>query len=141
MKPTLCLCTDSLVPSGLGEHMLTVAAGLRDRYECAFVCPPTPAGRRLLEQARVLGLEPLPLTLRGDHRDWKRLHDWLRAWRADLFHGHAGVGWEGYWGIAAARTAAVPAVLRTEHLPYLITARWQQVNHRRLIDNVDRLIC
>ncbi|HEV8158200.1 MAG TPA: hypothetical protein VGP58_04165 [Pyrinomonadaceae bacterium] len=39
MKPKLCLYTDSIEPSGVGEHMLTLAAELSRRFCISFVCP------------------------------------------------------------------------------------------------------
>ena len=48
----VCLFTDSLEPSGLGEHMLTLAAELLPRYRVLFVCPPTARGQKLLARAR-----------------------------------------------------------------------------------------
>lgn len=141
MTPHLCLFTDSLEPSGVGQHMLTLAAQLRDDYRISCVCPPTPAGRRLLGHADALGLDTLALTVRDDGPEWHRLRDWLGARRVALFHGHAGIGWEGHDGIRAARAAGVPSVVRTEHLPYLITAHDQRADHRLMLRQVDRLIC
>ena len=141
MRLHLCLFTDSRAPSGMGEHMLALARALRADYHLSLVCPAGPAGRRLLARARDLGVETLGLDPRGGHHEWKRLHDWLRRRPATIFHGHAGIGWEGHDGVAAACVAGAAAVVRTEHLPYLITARWQRRDHRRLIARVDRLIC
>lgn len=92
MSTTLCLFTDNLEPSGVGEHLLTLAGGLREHYRVALVCPPTQPGRRLLARAGSLELETLPLTVRGDKEAWRRLHGWLRACGVAIFHDHAGVG-------------------------------------------------
>ena len=45
MRTRLCLFTASPEPSGVGEHMLTLAAGLRDHYVVSFVCPAYKGGR------------------------------------------------------------------------------------------------
>ena len=141
MTPHLCLFTDSLEPSGMGQHMLTLAGELRASYRISCVCPPTVAGRRFLEGAAALGCETLALMVRDGGPSWRQLCDWLRTRETAIFHGHAGIGWEGHDGIYAARAAEVPVVVRTEHLPYLLTAHEQQASHRRLVEQLDQLIC
>lgn len=116
MKPAICLFSDSLAPSGVGEHMLTLAEFLRERFSLSFVCPPSPAGHRMLDRAGQLGLATLALEVRGEPEADERLADWLHHQRAQLLHCHAGVAWEGHAGVRAARAAAVPRVVRTEHL-------------------------
>ncbi len=125
----------------MGQHMLALAAHLRDRHSISVICPDSPEGYRLLASADALGLDTLPLTVRDGGRGWGQLHDWLRGRRIALFHGHAGVGWEGHDGIAAARAAGVPVVVRTEHLPYMLTETSQRARHRRLMAQIDQLIC
>lgn len=135
----VCLFTDSLEPSGVGEHMLTLAEQLRRDYRVSFVCPPSPGGDRLLSRAAALGLDALPLVVnRPDLR--APLRRWLRDNRIEVFHGHAGIGWEGHDGVYAACEAGVPAIVRTEHLPYLITDPWQRDEQRKIVERVDRLI-
>ena len=141
MTPSLCLFTDSLEPSGVGTHMLALAAELQGRYPISFVCPPSPSGLPFLARAAVIGLETLALTVRGGRAGQERLCEWLRGRRVTIFHGHAGIGWEGHRGIHAARAAGVPVVLRTEHLPDLITNPRQRAYYDRLVPAVDRLIC
>jgi glycosyltransferase involved in cell wall biosynthesis len=139
----LCLFTASPEPSGLGEHMLTLAALLRDRCEVAFGCMPDGPGARLLARARTLGVETLPLDGRGDRGDpeIRRLRAWLRERRIEIFHMHAGTGWEGHTATFAAWEAGVPAVIRTEHLPDVIADPDERRSHQRLLTCVDRLIC
>ncbi len=36
VRHRLCLATDSLVPSGVGRHMVALGLALRDRYEVAI---------------------------------------------------------------------------------------------------------
>ena len=127
MKPSLCLFTDSPEPSGLGVHMLTLAAELQERYRISFVCPPTLSALPLFERAWKLGLETLPLDVRLGGKAAKRLQRWLRARQIMVFHDHAGISWEGHYAIEAARAAKVPVVVRTGHLPYLVrgaTSGW-----------------
>jgi glycosyltransferase involved in cell wall biosynthesis len=117
MKPRVCLYTDSLAPSGVGQHMLTLAEQLLDEYDLSFACPPTPSGRGLLDRAGALGLETAEVD--GAGADQSRLIDLVGSLEPDLLHVHAGVCWEGHDGIRAARRAGVPAIVRTEHLAEL----------------------
>jgi glycosyltransferase involved in cell wall biosynthesis len=142
MNARLCLFTDSTEPSGMGQHMLTLAAALRSRYDISFVCPPGPSSDAFLVRAADMGLECLAL--------WAPFHDpdavetlckWLRARRFDLFHCHAGIGWEGFGGIHAAKAAGVSGIVRTEHLPYLLTHPVQKTDHSHVMTMVDTLIC
>jgi glycosyltransferase involved in cell wall biosynthesis len=141
LNTALCLFTDSREPSGVGVHMLALAAELRDRYDISFVCPPTPAGVPFLERAAAMGLETLPVDLDRGAGTAERFCGWLRARKVQIFHCHAGIGWEGHMGVYAAREAGVPVVVRTEHLPYLITKPNEREEHLRAVQAVDRLIC
>jgi glycosyltransferase involved in cell wall biosynthesis len=140
-RMTVCLYTDSREPSGLGEHMLTLAAELLQNYRILFVCPPTPRGCRILERAAVLGCATFALELDDSARGHNVLAAWLRRMGVEVFHCHAGIGWEGHEGVRTAREAGVPVVLRTEHLPYLLTDPQQQADYRRLLADVDHVIC
>jgi glycosyltransferase involved in cell wall biosynthesis len=139
----LCLFTASPEPSGLGEHMLTLAALLCDRFDVAFGCLPTGPGARLLARAQAQGIDTLPLDGRGCRTvpEILRLQFWLRDHGIDIFHMHAGTGWEGHTATIAAREAGVPAVIRTEHLPDVIADPDERRSHRRMLAHVDRLIC
>jgi glycosyltransferase involved in cell wall biosynthesis len=121
--------------------MLTLAHELRQQYQITLVCPPTPGGRSLLDRASATGIATLAIEARDDPAAIAALQDWLRMQRIDIFHCHAGIGWEGFGGINAARDADVPVVVRTEHLPYLITHPIQRADHQRAIQLIDRLIC
>lgn len=141
MKPGLCLFTDSLEPSGLGEHMLTLAAELRRRYAILVVCPPSRAGVRLLERTAAMDLATLALEVNEDREAQRTLSRCLRARNIRVFHGHAGIGWEGHHGIYVAREAEIPAIVRTEHLPDLVTVPEHRLEYHRMVQAVDRLIC
>jgi len=137
----ICLFTDSLEPSGVGEHMLTLAGELRATYRISFVCPPTSQGRVLLQRAAGLGCQTLALEARFNTPQLADLYDWVCAQDIDIFHCHAGITWEGFGGVQVAREAHVPVALRTEHLPYLLTHPVQRMDHRRTVEQVDRIIC
>lgn len=139
MLPVLCLFTDSLEPSGVGVHMLALGAALRDSYQIIFACPPTPGGAPLLLRAKQMGITILPL--RACDQGRSQSLDWLRTERVAIFHAHAGIAWEGHAGVIGARAAGVPVVLRTEHLPNLITDRVQQDHYRDMLRLVDRVVC
>lgn len=143
MKRHVCLFTTSPDPSGVGEHMLILANGLRNDYNVTFGCISNPNSAVFLQRASGLGLETLPLDGRGFQSDSEieRLARWLRERRVDVFHLHAGIGWEGHTATYAARGAGVPAVVRTEHLSDMITDPEERANHHRLLLAVDRLIC
>ena len=114
--------------------MLTLAKGFRDTIETTFAARP---GTGLLERAAMLGLPTIGL----DCRELGSFADWLMARRIELVHVHAGIGWEGHQLARAARRAGVPVVLRTEHLPYLLTEASEIAEHRNGLTLVDRLIC
>ncbi len=115
MKPTVCLFTASMAPSGVGEHMLALAEELRESHTLSLVCPPSPSGSRLLERAHALGVRTAEIHV-GRPDSEAELAAFLSDVRVELFHCHAGVMIEGYAGVRAARQAGVPAVVRTEHL-------------------------
>ncbi|MDQ6693744.1 MAG: glycosyltransferase family 4 protein [Chloroflexota bacterium] len=138
MKPRVCLFTDSYEPSGMGEHMLLIAEELRYSHTLFLACLP---GTALQARAQALGLQTLAIDNRDDGNQISRLAEQFRSPRFDIFHGHAGIGWEGHNGVYAARAAGIPIVLRTEHLPFLITEEWQRAQHRRMLASVDKIIC
>lgn len=137
----VCLFTDSLEPSGLGEHMLTLAAELLPHYRVLFVCPPSERGQKMLARARQLGCSIMTLNLQDEAEAYAALERRLRRLAICVFHCHAGIGWEGQRGVQVARQAGVPAVVRTEHLPYLLTDAGQRRDYQRLWPLVDRFIC
>ena len=66
---------------------------------------------------------------------------WFGRAGLDLVHVHAGIGWEGNRLVVAAREAGIGAVLRTEHLPYVLTDEDQREDHATAVAAADRLIC
>ncbi|WP_295042877.1 glycosyltransferase [uncultured Paracoccus sp.] len=106
------LLTDSPEPSGVGEHMLTLAASLPPGM-ASLGFPDHPAGQALAERAIARGLTARVF----DPRDAAAM---IAASPARIVHVHAGIGWEGHDLVAAAARAG-RAVIRTEHLPWLLT--------------------
>ena len=132
LLPRLFMVTESPAPSGVGEHMLTLADGLSDRYDIVIGAP---GASGLLERARAHGLAVKAIDP-GNPGD---LHRWFARARPALVHVHAGIGWEGN-ATARAAHAAQARVIRTEHLPYLLTDPAQCDDHRDALHAVDRLI-
>ncbi len=131
----ICLLTDSMTPSGVGEHMMTLANGLED-------CAVTIAGRSgtgLLDRAAAQGFAVKAIN-DGDGGGDDALTAWLMRTAPDLVHVHAGIGWEGNGAVRAAAAAGIP-VIRTEHLPYLLTDAAQRADHRDASAALARLIC
>ncbi|EJL22062.1 glycosyltransferase [Novosphingobium sp. AP12] len=129
----ICLITESPEPSGVGQHMLTLAQGLGVDNDVTIA---TPRGTSLLARAQAAGLVVKAL----DPADAEGLGRWFDKNQPDLVHIHAGIGWEGH-GIARAARERRAAVLRTEHLPYLLTDPDQRAAYREGLNNVDRVIC
>lgn len=131
-RPRLFLVTESPAPSGVGEQMLTLADGLAGRYDIVVGAA---RGTGLIERARARGhaVKAIDPTDRGD------LGRWFSRARPDLVHVHAGIGWEGHASADAAHAAGA-RVIRTEHLPYLLTDARQCAEHRLALERVDRLI-
>ncbi len=131
---TIVLATDSHAPSGVGEHMLTLAATLRQHHRMVLAFPETQDGEGFPERARRRGFETLALADDGMSFDSP-----LRKLGPALLHVHAGVGWEGHGLVGAGRIAEVP-IIRTEHLPYVLTDEDQKREHLRTVDTVDRVV-
>ena len=129
----IVLATDSAVPSGVGEHMLTLAGALCATHEVALAFPSRGDGVRFLARAGEAGFETHAL---GDDEAFAR---WLGLRRPAILHVHAGIGWEGHELVEAGWLAGIP-VLRTEHLPYLITDPEQQARHLMTVRLADALI-
>jgi predicted dehydrogenase/glycosyltransferase involved in cell wall biosynthesis/threonine dehydrogenase-like Zn-dependent dehydrogenase len=117
------LATDSLDPSGMGEHMLALARGLKGTYDVTLALMPG-AGNGLLYRAARHGIAVKAIESPED------LRVWLSTSAVDLLHIHAGIAWEGHAFALAGIDCGLP-VIRTEHLPYLLTDPEQQEHYRR----------
>ena len=133
-RQRLCLATASPNPSGVGHHLLTLAEAFAAQHDVTVAAP---AESGLLARAAALGCGVKAI----DPRDEDGLRRWFHERRFDLVHLHAGIGWEGHALARAARTAGGAAIVRTEHLPYLLTDPGQQAEHRDGVGEVDRLLC
>jgi predicted dehydrogenase/glycosyltransferase involved in cell wall biosynthesis/NADPH:quinone reductase-like Zn-dependent oxidoreductase len=125
------LATDSPDPSGVGHHMMMLAQSGSGRFATRLAFADNPAGRRFVAKARAQGLVADTVS------DWPH---WLAQAGAHLLHIHAGIGWEGHAIARAGRTLGLP-VVRTEHLPWLITDPAQRARYRAGLPGVSHLIC
>ncbi len=117
-RSRIVLATDSLDPSGMGEHMLTLGCALQPQFDVTLAALDK-SGVCLLERAARSGL-----SVKAIDND-KEFGGWLKTDDIALLHVHAGIGWEGH-GLARAGIASGIPVIRTEHLPYLLTDTDQQ---------------
>lgn len=130
--PRVVLATDSLDPSGMGEHMLTLAALLQPKFDIAIAAFDKPEigllGRAVRQGIAVKALE-----------NFDAFERWLSTAGIDILHVHAGIGWEGHELARAGSARGIP-VVRTEHLPYLLTDADQQQAYARGVDDVSHHI-
>ena len=119
---SVCLYTPSADPSGMGRHMLDLAAEYVPELAVSLMCWPTEPGKRLLGRAAALGATTLALPHPRDPAFRRVIVEFLEGHRADVFHVHAATGRENFDGARAARTAGVPAVVQTQHQPWLMSS-------------------
>ncbi|APO68568.1 glycosyltransferase/oxidoreductase domain-containing protein [Rhizobium gallicum] len=119
----IVIATDSREPSGMGEHMLTLGQALGTYYKVTLAAPPNCA---LLTRAVCRGLAI------KDADDPAAFEKWLCSSGASLLHIHAGIGWEGHEIARVGCVCGIP-VIRTEHLPYLLTDAEQIAQYHRSI--------
>ncbi len=136
----VCLYTPSADPSGMGVHMLDLAAEYLPGVEVSVMCWPTAPGHRVLDRAAALGAQTLALPHPRDPAFADTIVAFLQDRPADVFHVHAGTGRENFDGARAARRAGVPTVVQTLHLPWLLRSRGKRRPFFRSLHQVDRLI-
>ncbi len=137
---SVCLYTPSADASGMGQHMLDLAREFAVHSDVTFLAWPTEPGRRLLARAAALGARAIALPHPRDPWFADAVVDVLRAFPADVFHAHVGTGREDFDGARAARRAGVPAVVQTQHLPWLLRDTRKRPPFFSGIEQVDRLI-
>lgn len=135
MKPVIVLATDSLEPSGLGQHMIVLGRSLTHQYDVIVACQDNARGREFLGRAAEAGLRVK--TFATDQLPAFRR--WLKTSGAGVLHVHAGIGWEGHDLVRLGKAAGL-AVIRTEHLPYLLTSPVQQAEYSAMLLSLDRAI-
>src|SRR3954452_5631353 len=137
---SVCLYTPSADPSGMGEHMLDLAAEYVPDIAVSLMCWPTEPGQRVLARAAALRATALALPHPRDPAFANVIAAFLHRHPADIFHVHVGTGREDFDGARAARAAGVPAIVQTVHLPWLLRHSGKRTRLHRSIREVDRLI-
>lgn len=137
---SVCLYTPSADPSGMGVHMLELAAELRRETDVSLLAWPTGPGQHLLARAQSLGVRAVPIPHPRSADFGPAIERHLEAHPVDVFHVHVGTGREDFDGARAARAAGVPAVLQTQHYPWLLGSRKHLVPFFRAVEPVDHLI-
>jgi glycosyltransferase involved in cell wall biosynthesis len=136
----IVLVTDSRAPSGMGRQMLSLARGLGARHRVVISGPDAVDGRWVLDAASAAGLVVWRLTDGSPAAQAAMFADLIAADAIDLVNVHAGIGWEGHLAVAAARSAGATVVVRTEHLPFLLTKPRERSEYRMALRGVDRVI-
>lgn len=116
--------TNSVAMGGMEKHVLELAGAVaRRNCEVRAIVPGAEAVapfRRWLQDAgipvHVLDLSGAQPPAQLADQAW-RLRHLLRSERVDVFHQHRTGPYHGKWACLIARTAGVPAVVATEHLP------------------------
>ena len=139
-RRSICLYTPSIDPSGMGAHMVDLAAEFARDAEVSVMIRPTPGGRRLLARAAQIGATTLALPSPRDPAFARLVVDFLDARPADVFHVHSGLGWEDWDGARIARAVGCPAILQTQHLPFLTRRPYRRRRLHHAIEEVDHLI-
>lgn len=146
---SVLMVTDSIEPSGLGEHMITLAGALPPEVRTTLVFPATYAGLASMRRARDAGLAVVTLPLAALKHGTPLFAAALDRVRPDIVHLHAGVPEEGHQLAAAARRWGARAVIRTEHNPYTLrtlkvttpAVKAKEAAYAVGVRHVDRIIC
>ena len=137
---SLCLYTPSADPSGMGAHMLDLVAEYVGTAEVSLMARAAPRADWLLQAAAALGARTVPLPSPRDARFAGMVADFLRVHPADVFHCHVGTGCEDWDGVRLARAVGCPAVVQTQHLPFLVSHPRKRQAFHHAVEEVDRLI-
>jgi glycosyltransferase involved in cell wall biosynthesis len=124
----------------MGQHMLDLVAEYAPHSHVSLMCRPTEPGQRLLARAAVLGATTVALPHPRDPAFDEVIVDFLHRHPTEVFHLHVGTGRENFGGARAARAAGVPAIVQTQHQPWLMRSPAKQRSFFRGLHHVDRLI-
>ena len=122
-RRSVCLYTRSANPSGMGVHMLDLVEGLAGSMDVTVLCRTGERARWLFDAAADCGARTVALPSPHDPAYPGIVSGFLEAHPVDVFHCHAGWGWEDPDGLRLARAAGVPAVGITHHYPFLLHRR------------------
>ena len=139
-RRSICYYTPSTDPSGMGAHMVDLVAEFAETADVALMMRPTVGGRRLLDRAAEVGARTVELPSPRDPRFATVVTGFLESHPADVFHCHVGTGAEDWDGVRLARRGGCPAVVQSQHLPYLVSHPRKRRAFHHGIEEVDRLI-
>ncbi len=139
-RPSICFYTRSADPSGMGVHMLDLVEAFVPRADVWLLCRTTDKSRFLFDGARRLGARTARLPGPHDPAYPAVIEDFLRHHHVDVFHGHAGWGWEDHDGFRVAREQGATSVLLTHHLPFLIAHHGKKQRMVEVVRDVDAQI-
>ena len=140
LRRSICFYTPSADPSGMGVHMLDLVAEYVGTADVSLMARPAHRAGWLLDRAAELGARTVSLPSPRDPAFGGVITGFLRAHPAEVFHGHVGTGSENWDGVRLARAAGCPAVVQTQHLPYLVSHPRKRRAYHSAIEDVDRLI-
>ena len=135
----ICYYTRSADPSGMGAHMLDLMRAFAGQAQLSILCRTADRARWLFDGATELGALAVPLPSPHDPAYPRVLTDFVRSQQVDVFHGHAGWGWEDPDGFRVAKAEGA-AVTLTHHLPFLIHDRRKASRLLETTAPVDRFI-
>lgn len=138
-KPRVTLYTDSVEPSGVGEHVIQLARGLANQVSVSLIVNDAPASKALAGRARKAGICSRVVP-HGPSFELE-FFGLLRLLRPHILHIHAGIGWEGWQAPPVARRGGVAKIVRTEHLPYLLDKPDEEARYKAGIAGIDAVIC
>lgn len=124
----------------MGQHMLDLVAEYVPDIPMSLMCWPTEPGQRLLARAAALGATTLTLPHPRDPAFANEIARFLHRHPAAVFHVHVGTGRENFDGARAARAAGVPAIVQTQHQPWLLSSPGKRPSFFRGLREVDHLI-
>lgn len=103
--------------------MLDLVQGLVDRTDVTVLCRTSDRAHWLFDEASARGARTVALPGPHDPAYPDVISDFLSSHPVDVFHCHAGWGWEDPHGLRLARAAGVPAVIITHHMSFLLHKR------------------
>ena len=125
----------------MGVHMSDLAAGLmRHGADVSVMCWATPGGLEVLERSAELGATAVSLPHPRDPGFAESIRRHLLEQSPDVFHIHVGTGRENFDWARAARRAGVPAVVQTQHLPWLLSGWRKRARLFEALEPVDHVI-
>lgn len=139
-RRAICLYTPSADPSGMGMHMLDLAAEYASGADVSLLAWATPSGCRLLKAAQSVGVDPVPLPHPRAPAFAAAIADVLAERRPEVFHVHVGTGREDFDGARVARAAGVDLIVQTLHLPWLMGSRKHRVPLLHSLEPLDHII-